>query len=108
MAVASTNLDALAYYQFGTSTGTTSYTSIRSGSHYVMVNEGGKVYVVIWSGGSETYNFQANRRYTFEYDGSSYSMINEGTYNTAPQEPVKIPVTLKRMENMTEIPKPLQ
>ena len=108
MAVVTASLESLAYYQFATSTGTTNYTSIPTGNHYVLVNEGGTVYRIVWNSGSETYNFQASRRYTFEYDGSGYSMIKEGTYNTAPQEAIKIPVTLKRMENMTEIPKPLE
>ena len=107
MAVASTSFESLAYYQFSTSTGTTSYTYIRSGNHYTMVNEGGTVYLLTWSGGSETYNFQSNRSYTFEYDGSDYYMITEGTFS-APQQTTKIAVTLKRMENLTEIPKPLE
>ena len=103
MAVVSASLDLLAYYQFKTSIGTTSYFTIQAGNHYLMWNEGGDVYMT-----TTTYNFQSNRKYTFEYDGSGYYMISDGTYNTAPQEPVKIPVTFKRMENMTEIPKPLK
>ena len=95
MAVATTGFSELAYYQFGTSTGTTGYYSITAGNHLVLINEGGDVYTMCWNNcSSDTYNFQSNHRYTFEYDGSGYTMIEEGTYNLsnevahAPQQPI--------------------
>jgi len=84
MAVATTGFSELAYYQFGTSTGTTNYFTITAGNHYVLINEGGTVFTMCWNScTSDTYNFQSNRRYTFEYDGSGYTMIDEGTYTTS-------------------------
>ena len=111
MAVASTSYDELAYYQFSSSTATTAYTTIPAGNHYTMVNEGGTVYFITWSN-SDTYSFQANRKYTFEYDGTNYRMYNDGALsapeqnsviNFAPEQPIITQESLKRIENRTSI-----
>jgi len=74
--------DFLAYYLFNNSTGTSSYQTITSGYHIPFAFEGEEPVILIWpSTGTYTYNFQNNRRYTFEYNGSTYRMIDEGTYS---------------------------
>ena len=84
----------LASYYFGTSTGTSSYYNITAGNHLTLVYRGGSWYSVAWNNGSDTYNFQNNHRYTFEYDGTYFWMRDEGTYNisnegfNAPQQPI--------------------
>ena len=96
MAIATTSNTALAYYQWVNNTGTTQYFTITAGNHKAMINEGGTTYTICWDSNCniQTYNFQNNYRYTFEYDGTDYWMRNDGSYNlpnegfNAPQLPI--------------------
>ena len=106
MGLASTTGDLLAYYQFGTSTGTSSYFSVPTGNHFVFVMIEGELYPVTIEG-SATYYYQSNNRYTFEYDGTRFWFYEEGSFS-APQQVTKTAVKLGRMENKIEIPKPLE
>ena len=60
LGVFTTGGSELASYNFGASTGTSSYSTITSGTHQPRFYEGS------WTNMSSTFNFQANRRYTVE------------------------------------------
>jgi len=104
MAVASTAGDVLAQYVFNTSTGTTSYETIPSGNHWVIVFQKGDYYVLCWNNcTSETFNFQSNRKYTFEYDGTDYWMRDDGAASAPEQSIISTKASLKTLNNGTKI-----
>jgi hypothetical protein len=108
MAVGSTSGDVLAQHVFNTSTGTTSYVSIPAGNHWTIVYQQGDYHLLCWNNcTSETFYFQANRRYTFEYDGSGYWMRDDGTV-AAPEKTISTNGALKMLENKTKISELLQ
>ena len=107
MAITTTSYAELAYYQFSNSTGTTSYYSIPPGNHIALINERGTIYLLTWNG-SETYNFQANRRYTLEYDGADYWMRSDGAASAPEQSIMNSKASLQIIKSSTTISNYLQ
>jgi hypothetical protein len=81
LGVFTTGGSELASYNFGASTGTSSYSTITSGTHQPRFYEGS------WTNMSSTFNFQANRRYTVELTSETtttwrFTFYEEGSSTT--------------------------
>ena len=77
MGIGSEDDEELAYYYFGTSSGVSQYFEIIPGYHYPFYSDGWEWDFCL---SSYYYNFQAGRKYTVVYNGSGFSITNDGTF----------------------------